>query len=348
MNWKNKVIKALIFLFRKRRATTTLNEHFLIVSTTGLGDTLWATPAIRELRKGFPEAKISVLTSQLGKEVLKNNPHIDVFYVVSDSLVSFFRPLLKLRKEQIDTALIFHTSQRFALPLCALCSIPHIIGTRGLNKGLDSLLTVALEQKREHEIERRLEMVRQVGVTAAFPQLEISWTGADETRLIRSDHPLVGIHPGAKDRFKQYPPEYFARLGDQLKRRFGCQIVVTGGPEERGLVERISTGIEGTIPLAGDLTIAELAAQIKHFALFITNDTGPMHLAFALDTPTVALFCPTDPALCGPYHAKRARVLNKPRTCTPCRKKKCQDPFCLRQIPLNSIMSAAEELIHGR
>ena len=347
MNWKNKLIKALIFFFRKRKLPFSSNKHFLIVSTTGLGDTLWGTPAIRELKTSYPQAKISLLTSSLGKEVLKNNPHIDAFYVVSDSLLSFFGPLRSLRKEQISAALIFHTSQRFALPLCTLCSIPTIIGTRGLNKGLDSLLTHTMEPKRQHEVERRLSMVREAGATISNRSLEMHWTQEDEKRLIDSQLPLVGIHPGAKDRFKQYPPDYFVRLGRELMQRFGCRIVITGGPQEKDLVETIRSRIEGAIPLAGGLSISELAAQIQRFSLFVTNDTGPMHLAFAVDTPTVALFCPTDPALCGPYHAKRVKVLSKPRTCTPCLKKKCQDPFCLRQIPLHSIINAAEELTNG-
>ena len=346
MSWKNTLIKALIFLFRKRKVSFSSNKHFLIVSTTGLGDTLWGTPAIRELKTSYPQAKISLLTSALGKEVLKHNPHIDAFYVVSDSLLSFFGPLLKLRKEPISAALIFHTSQRFALPLCALCSVPTLIGTRGLNKGLDSLLTKALKPQRQHEIERRLLIVRETGATISNHSLEMHWIKEDEKRLIDSQLPLVGIHPGAKDRFKQYPPEYFVKLGKELKRRLGCQIVITGGPSEKKLVEMISSQIEGALPLAGGLSISELAAQIKRFSLFVTNDTGPMHLAFAVDTPTVALFCPTDPALCGPFHAKCVNVLSKPRTCTPCLKKKCQDPFCLRQISVNSIINAAEELIN--
>ena len=254
MSWKNKVIMGLIFLFRKRRVPSSLNEHFLIVSTTGLGDTLWATPALRALKGRYPEAKISVLTSRLGKEVLERCGSVDAFYVVSDGLFSFLGPLRKLRRAGVDTALIFHTSQRFALPVCALCGIGRIVGTRGLNKGLDELLTVELERRPCHEIERRLEIVRAVGVEEASPLLEMAVEGKEQSEGL-----VVGIHPGAKDRFKQYPPEYFVQVGMELKKRLGCQIVVTGGPGEEALVERICARIEGAKPLAGKLTIGELA-----------------------------------------------------------------------------------------
>lgn len=317
-----------------------LNRHFLVVSTTGLGDTLWATPALRALRRRWPEAKISVMTTRLGKEVLKGCRAVDHFFVVGDGLFSFFGPLRKLRRERVDTALIFHTSQRFALPVCALCGIERIVGTQGLNKGLDGLLTVALKGQRCHEIERRLEIVRAVGGEEVSPLLEMG----GEKRAKRSEV-VVGIHPGAKDTFKQYPPEYFIQVARALKQLLKCQIVITGGPEEKGLVEGMCAQVEGAISLAGGLTIGELAGEIGAMDLFITNDTGPMHVAFAVQTPTVALFCPTDPALCGPYRAEKVRVLSKERTCRPCLKKKCRDPFCMRQIPVLSIVKAAKELI---
>ncbi len=350
MNWKNALIKTLIYLFKKSETLSPNKESFLIVSTTGLGDTLWGTPAIRELRKSYPKCHISVLTSRLGKEVLQDNPHIDEFFVVSDSLLSFVSPLLKLRKKRVGTAFIFHTSQRFALPLCALCSIPKIIGTRGLNKGLDSLLTKTLKKKREHEIERRLEIVKEAGAKITNPLLEINWAQESEDKIKESlptDLPLIGLHPGAKDLFKQYPPSYFAQLGNKLAKKHGCRIVITGGPDEKELVQSISSQIKHSIPLAGQLTIAELAALIHKFSLFITNDTGPMHIAFAIETPTIALFSPTDPKLCGPYKATQVKVLYKPPTCRPCLKKKCLDPFCLRQIPQSSIMNASEELLNA-
>src|SRR3989304_7034951 len=109
MQWKNSLIKALIFLFKNRQRATR-KESFLIVSTTGLGDTLFATPAIRNLRTSFPQSYIAVLTSRMGREVLKGNPHVDEFFTVSDSLISWILPFLKLRKRGIETAFLFHAS----------------------------------------------------------------------------------------------------------------------------------------------------------------------------------------------------------------------------------------------
>jgi len=336
--------------FRKKRVLYPAEKSFLVVSTTGLGDTLWATPAIRCLRESFPKSYLAVLTSPVGFEVLKKNPHIDELFVVKNSSLSFLKVFFRLRTKKIETALLFHASQRLALPLCAFLFIPDIIGTKGCSKGLDALLTAALEQKEEHEIARRLSLVQRAGATLSSLSLEMAWDKEDEKRAegfleshrIPSFLPLVGLHPGAKDRFKRLPPALFVRLGQELKERLGCQIFVTGSLSERSLIETVSSQIEGAIPLT--LPISVFSALLSRFALFITNDTGPMHLAVAAKTPTLALFSPTDPKRCGPYHAPRSRVLYRPATCFPCLKKKCQEPFCLLQIPFQTIVNEALEL----
>lgn len=101
MSLKNAFIKTIVSIFRKRKISFSNNKHFLIVSTTGLGDTLWGAPALRELKASFPKAKISVLTSALGKSVLKHNPHIDTFYIVSDSVLSFFARCLHCARRRL-------------------------------------------------------------------------------------------------------------------------------------------------------------------------------------------------------------------------------------------------------
>ena len=117
----------------------------------------------------------------------------------------------------------------------------------------------------------------------------------------RTHHlPLVALHPGAKDLFKQWPPEHFAQLGKQLARQLGCRIFVTGTESEKECVTAIASQIDGAIVVL-DLPLRKMAALMGHMHLIITNDTGPMHVAFAMKTPTIALFSPTNPALCGPY-----------------------------------------------
>ena len=353
MGWKNKLIRAFLWAFlpeTTRPFHPVKPQSFLIVSTTGLGDTLWATPAIRALRQTYPESLISILTSPLGYQVLEHNKNIDEFFVLNSSnLFSLLRYLPALKKRSFDAILFFHASQRFVLPLCALLEAPQIIGTSEINKDLDFLLTKSLNNRHEHEITRRLEIAKEVGVRVGDYSLEMT-TGKEELLIIQrllerhgipSHIPLVGFHPGAKNTFKQWPPECFIEVGKRLTQHLGCQILVTGDHSEALLILDIASKIPGAIPIAGELNLPSFTALLKKMMVFITNDTGPMHLAFAANTPTVAIFGATDPNKCGPFHVKNATVIATQKTCFPCLKKECAEPFCLLQISPEAVYDAA-------
>lgn len=344
-HWKNRWIKGwvrVVALFRRRGKP----DYFLIVSTTGLGDTLWGTPAIRALREAYPHAYIGCLTSRLGSDVLKNNPYLDELFLF-DHFYSLFKLFFKLRRRQFTTALLFHTSQRALLPLCAALGIQKRIGTQGLQKGLDDLLTDAIPWPRSHEIERRMDLIKAAGARVVSYHMDFIIHEKDRlaAKKLLSDKLIIGLHPGAKDRFKQWPLEHFVTVGKKLKEELGCLIIVSGTPSERGLVEMICRQIEGAQAVIEPL--GTMAGILERVALFITNDTGPLHLALAMKTPTLALFTPTDAAICGPYHNEHARLIQAKPTCLPCLKKKCRDPFCLRQIGPEEVIAAALKSIRG-
>ena len=346
MNIKNYLLTAFAKLGKKLFKRNPAADHFLIVSTTGLGDSLWATPAIRSLKESFPEAQIDILTSGVGAAVFKNNPHLnEIFVLGKPAFFSFLSLLRKMRRRSICTVLIFHTSQRPVLPLCYFLGESEVVGSMGQNKGLDNLLTNRVDVYKEHEIARRLRIVGAVGAQALALDLEVfldpcALNEAEKiVGSVPSYIPLVALHPGAKDRYKQWPAGHFVKLGKQLQDQLGCQLIVTGSKEEEGLVKSVAEQLAGSIAIAGQLSVLGLAALYKRCALVIANDTGPMHLALSVQTPTVALFTPTDPLDCGPYQNPRCKVIAKERTCTPCFRKKCRDPFCLRQISVEEVQS---------
>jgi ADP-heptose:LPS heptosyltransferase len=350
MSVKNILIKFFI-AFAKPFIRTNTGNRFLIISTTGLGDTLWGTPAIRALRETYPDAYIGIITSAMGKQVLQSSPHLNEIFVVKEPpLFSLLRLFPTLIKRKIATVLVFHISQRPMLPFCALLGAGQIIGTEKINKGLDFLLTNRIETKRIHEIERRLEVVQAAGAQITSKLMEF-FTSVDDHKKAMNLLPsgiVIGLHPGAKDRFKQWPSSHFITLGRRLKEKLGCQIVVTGTPAEKALVESIVQSIEGAVGIYEGVSIPTLAALLGKLSLYITNDTGPLHIACATHTPTLALFTPTDPALCGPYFAPHVSVLQKKPTCFPCLKKKCHDPFCMLQISTDEVLGAALQLLQEK
>lgn len=359
MNIKNAIISFLIWctnaLPRTKRSDGP--RRILIVSTTGLGDTLWATPAIKALRSSFPTAYIGALTSTIGYEVLSGNRHLDDIFVVQEPPLF---PLLKLyrtlRKKKFETILIFHTSQRPVLPFCHLLRPTDMIGTTGINKGFDHLLTKVLPKNEVHELQRRLDIAAAAGAHTLNPSLELFINEDDEKSInqflqkhkLLSYLPIICMHPGAKDTFKQWPPESFIEIGNRLSQQLGAQIIITGTAAEEPLVKEIARQIPGAIAAAGVFTLKTLAALLKRANLMITNDTGPMHIAYAMNTPTIALFSPTDPKLCGPYFAQKALPIAKPRACNPCLRKKCLEPFCMLQIHPDEVFEAAQTFLHHK
>lgn len=356
MSFKNRLIKSIVKSLRPKMPNLGEEKRFLILSTTGLGDTLWGTPAIRALRECYPTSYIGVVTSPIGKECLKHNRRVDELFVVGDpALPSLFLMYPKLKKRKITHVLNFHTSQRPILPLASVLGAVEVVGTYGINKGLDFLLTQSLDNEKMHEIRRRLDIAAQVGAQTLDPSMELFLSQEEEKAADRfladiqlpSYIPLIGIHPGAKDGFKQWPPDHFVELASRLISDLGCHVIVTGTPSEKALVASIVSRLSSASP-ATDLPLLTTAALIKRMQLMIANDTGPMHVAFAVKTPTIGLFTPTDPDLCGPYFVESAVPIAKKATCSPCLRKKCREPFCLMQIGVQEVYDAALRIIYKK
>ncbi|NDE82354.1 MAG: glycosyltransferase family 9 protein [Chlamydiia bacterium] len=356
---KNSFILFLVKILRKilpsvqQQATT--RKELLVVSTTALGDTLWALPAIQALKIRFPSAQISVLTSQIGQEVLLSHPDIDRILVLKKPLfLSLIQNYLRLRKKYIDSIYIFHTSQRAVLPLCYLLNSKEIVGTPGINKGLDVLINKKMNPQYEHEIDRRLRIVGYDTARPANPPLTFKRRISNKNNglLFLSKHKLdqkpvlIGINPGSKDKFKQWDPECFITLGKLLKKDLDCAIIITGGRAEQKLTSYIANGIPGAVPIDEVVSLDTLATLIEKCTLFITNDTGPMHLAFATGTKTLSLFTATDPYLCGPWTSPHGAVIQAKTTCFPCIKKKCHLPFCMLQISPQEVHRQALQILH--
>lgn len=306
-------------------------NRFLIVSTTALGDTLWATPTIESLRKSFPNGYIAVLTSSIGFEVLKTNPYIDQIFLLKKNYFTIWKALYQ---KKFDTVLVLHASQRITLPLCSIIGARRIIGTAGINKGLDSLLTDALKPSYEHEILRRLRMVEKVG--GQIHTETLSFFPENSSYSLPQGN-WIALHPGSKDAFKRWPARHFITVGKELQKQ-GYRILITG--TEKDLIKAIASQIP-TAYVLGDQNLHTFTNVLKQLHLLISNDTGPVHLACALHVPALAIYGPTDPHLCGPHLSKSATVFYAPPTCTPCLKRKCRTPFCFLQISPAQVINSA-------
>ena len=341
---KNRIIKGLLAALRpitqKKHPAEQHRQRILVVATTALGDTLWATPAIESLRKSFPDAFIGVLTSPVGMQIFQHNPDVNALYELKEPLFPKIYSLWKkLYALQFDTILLFHASQRLTLPLCATLGAKRIIGTAGINKGLDSLLTDSLPKIEEHEIVRRLKMVDLIGGKRHSETL--SFFLQPREHLSKKPGRSILLHPGSKDRFKQWPWQHFATVGLALQKQLGAEIFITGTKEEEGLMRQVAGQIPGAKIAESQLPLRAFAVLMEQMDLIICNDTGPFHLACALNKPVIGIYAATNPVLCGPHLAKRAVAISRKASCTPCLKRRCREPFCQMQIGTCEVIDAA-------
>ena len=346
---KNRLITFFCWFFQKKPPPCL--QRFLIVSTTGLGDSLWAVPAIDGLKKTYPKIKIDLLTSAVGEKALRNNPAIDKVYTIKEPLFWSFFSLRKQLKMRYSHALIFHSSQRLILPLLIASYIPNRVGTKGQQKGLDHLLTVALTDK-THEITRREHLLSALDAKILDPKLRFFLTeeekieGEKWIQPYRKNAPLILVHAGAKDLYKCWPEKRFIELIKKLQQTLSCTIFLGyGQPKEKAAVTAIQKKTPGSI-LIEPKNLRLYAGILNHVDLVITNDTGPMHLASSLDTNVLAFFSATDPLRSGPYRENTAHILHQPRACTPCLARSCKRPFCMEQISVEKALEKTLEILH--
>ena len=290
-----------------------------------LGDLLCATPALRALRQRFPEAEITLIGLPWARELVARLPCVDRLEEFPGYPGILEVPYQTRRTEEFlararatgyDLALQMHGSGQVSNGFVAALGARVSLGYR---LGSDDRLTASLPWiEEEHESVRWLRLVSMVGARPVGPQPEFPMTVAEERRaaeLLESvptgTAPLIGIHPGAKDASRRWPPERFAALADALTADWGARIVLTGGVAEREITATVRHAMRApALDLAGETDLGTFAAVIARLDLLVTNDTGASHLAAATGTRSVVLFGPTRPERWAPLDRERHLVVD--------------------------------------
>ena len=344
-------------------------RDILAVRLDNLGDLLMTTPALRALKAGAPERRITLLTSESGAAAAQYIPELDevirydapwVKSVWQASSIGALRCLSQLTEHRFDAAVIFTAYSQSALPAAALtwlAGIPlRLAHCRENPYQLLSHWVAESEPQNEvrHEVRRQLDLVASVGFTTRDERLSFRVDAQDQAHAAEKleqagvdlSRPFILLHPGATVASRRYPALQFAAATRLIAAQTGHQIVVSGGAEERQLVETLRLhGARGIVAMAGELTVGELAAAIQRAALLIANNSGPAHLAAALATPVVDLY-----ALTNPQHTPwrvLSRVLFHDVPCKYCYQSVCpeQHHACLRQVTPEAVAQAARELL---
>ncbi len=339
-------------------------KRILLIELAGIGDAVLSMPAIRNLRRNYPHSTLYYLTFSEPAQVINGCPYLDDIYVLSKKKRYIFTNLSIAKKlrdwhPQVAVNLYQHYTLKGTLNCFFLLKYINPSITVGRNtdgKGFfyDIKIEDTLDTQR-HDVEYKLDLLRALGCKIEDKHLEL-WPGQDDidrvseflnNRSISESDFLIGINPGAHRLTHRWSWENFAQVADILIDRFKAKIIITGSKEEsllgKLIVKKVRRSIIDTV---GVFTLTQLLALIKRCNLFITNDTGPMHIANALRIPMVAIMGPGG-LKTAPYQRENCIIVRKEVSCSPCYKFKCKDLRCLKGVTVEEVIEAVEKVIRG-
>jgi lipopolysaccharide heptosyltransferase II len=335
-------------------------KRILIFSVNWVGDVLFSTACIRNIRRNFPDSYLACAVPSRCYQVLKGNPHLDEIIIFDEKdrhkgIMAKMDFAKALKDKKFDTVFLLHRSFRRAL-LCRLAGIAERIGYYTKKRGF--LLTKKISAPPAdslHRIDYYLNILEKAGVKIEDRYLEFFFSDEDAAFVdgflakngVRQGDFLVAVNPGGNWYPKRWPKEYWARLSDRLISELAAKVVITGSPADMSLAEEVKKNMkEKPLVGCGVLSLKHLAALVKRLDLFICADTGPLHIANAVGAKKIiALFGPTSAQITGPYPLDRVTLLQKDTGCKiPCYEVRCKDNRCMKAITPEEVMEEIRKL----
>ncbi|HUA86342.1 MAG TPA: lipopolysaccharide heptosyltransferase II [Bryobacteraceae bacterium] len=331
-------------------------EKILVRATNWVGDAVMSLPALRALREKFPRAEISILAKPWVADLYRREPFCDhlIPYTAATARAKF-HVARELRRHHFDCAILLQNAFE-AAAIAYLARIPERIGYA--RDGRSFLLTRAIEtpKKGPHERFYYLELLRRAAILAAIPfndQIRLEGApvarenGRERFRELGLGEVVIGVSPGAAfGSAKRWLPERFAEAADRVAGETGAAVAIFGSKDERELCQAVAASIRARVKnFAGETTLGEFVDLAAACRVYLTNDSGAMHIASALGVPTVAVFGATDDVATGPT-GPLARVVREPVECSPCLKRECPiDHRCMTRVEAARVAETALELL---
>jgi heptosyltransferase-2 len=337
-------------------------KRILIVRTDRIGDVLLSTPVIKALRENYPHAYIAMMVSPYAKDIVEGNPYLDdiIIYDKDGKHKSWARSIKfsqRLKKKRFDLAVILHPTNRVHL-VTFFAAIPRRIG---YDRKLGFLLTDRIKHTKQwgekHELEYSLDLLRYLGIELGDKALYMPIKPESEKWVdelfnqvgVKNTDKLLAIHPGASCPSKIWPNERFADAADRLMGKYGFKCLVVAGPKDIALANNVIKHMQHpAINIAGKTSVSQLASILKKCQLFISNDSGPVHIASAMGTPVISIFGRSQKGLSpkrwGPV-GKKDKILHKEVGCIECLAHNCVKDFaCLKAITVDDVLKAVDSI----
>ena len=332
-------------------------QNILVVRTDRIGDVILTLPTIDALKLNFPNARVAMLLNSYTADLVEGVADV-ILYNKEGAPKPFFEMLAELRKARFDAVVVAFPRFRIAL-LLWLAGIPVRIGTgyRWYSILFNKKIFEHRKIVEKHEAEYNLSLLQGLGCTiSSKPDLKIIISEQErETAYhirrslgIKDTERLVVLHPGTGGSAHDWKPENFSLIAAELNKRGFCT-VITGGNTESDLVKSVAQNAgEGVIPFVSSLNLKEFAAFIQTAKLFVSNSTGPLHIAAAVGIPVLGFYSPVlamSPKRWGPLTDKKVIFVPEPAQCLRCKGGKCRGNECMEQITIRQVLRASLNLL---
>jgi len=337
--------------------------NILLTRTDRIGDVVLSTPAIKAVREKFPDAYIAFMVRPYAKDIVKGNPSLDEViiydkYGKEKSLLNTVKFALGLRKKRFDLAIMLHPTNRVHM-ISYLAGIPKRVG---FEKKMSFFLTKKVphlkQEGKKHELEYTLDLLRSIDIEVKDKELFVPIHENDIESVekildechVGKEVPLIAVNPSASCSSKRWPPLHFADLADKLADKYKARIIIVSDNANRKFSDGVAEYMKHMpVNLTGRTTVGGLAALLSKCNLFISNDSGPVHIACAVGTPVISIFGRRDPGLSPKRWAPTSRksaVFHKDVGCEVCLAHNCKIGFkCLEAVTPAEVLSAAEHLL---
>jgi ADP-heptose:LPS heptosyltransferase len=331
-------------------------NNILLVRTDRIGDVVLSLPAAALLREHFPSARITFLAREYTSPLIALSREVDE--AISDQpATSAFSLARQLKGYGFDLAILLHPTSRLAWAV-RLAGIPERVGTA--YRAYSLLFSRRVRQHRrfsfKHELEHNLDLVRSgLGLVSSperdyRPRIDVPSETIRQTEqrlkgIIDLARPFVVIHPGSGGSARDWPIQKFANLIDRIQ---GINVAVTLGPGEVQIKAKLQAGLKTKPAWISELSLPELAALLSRARLVLANSTGPLHIATAVGTKVVGLYCPMipcHPRRWGPYGYGHQALVPPVEPCRRCLGVKCREYDCMDRITVDEVYARVAEAI---
>lgn len=335
-------------------------KNIIVRMPNWIGDLVMATPVLAALKEKYPDASLTVMCQKPLGDLLEKDPHVDEIFSFQKPS-TFWRRLSnrsiisKLRQGKYDLGVLLTNSFSSAW-LFWRGKVKNRLGFIGDGRSffLNQAAPFPELRKNQHLVKTYLELLKPLGIEGSSEKTALYLDEEEETKAhqfldrfgVGKNDRLVGVNPGAAyGSAKCWLPDRFADVAKQMLQKIpNSYVLFFGDAGSKNLVSSMCFGPR-CINLAGSTNLRELMALIKICTVFLTNDSGPMHMASALGTDLVALFGSTDAIVTGPIKGK---VIFKNATCAPCFKRVCPIDFrCMKKIEVDEVKDALMEYVNG-